>query len=191
MTLDFLLESGETVTLQRDVPAKGRVTVALEAQDDPRLHAGAVSTVVTSDRPIVSERSTYWSGDASPWGEGHNSFGVTQAATSWGLAEGRVGGTHQFATFILLANPSTTTAADVSVTYLRENGVPVVKTYQVPAASRFTIDASTVPELQNQLFGAKIEVTNGVAIAVERSMYWNANGVFWAGGSHAPAQRLP
>jgi autotransporter-associated beta strand protein len=191
VTLDFLLESGETVTLQRDVPAKGRVTVALEAQDDPRLQAGAVSTVVTSDLPIVSERSTYWSGDASPWGEGHNSFGVTQAATSWGLAEGRVGGTHQFATFILLANPSTTTAADVSVTYLRENGVPVVKTYQVPAASRFTIDASTVPELQNQLFGAKIDVTNGVAIAVERSMYWNANGVFWAGGSHAPAQRLP
>jgi autotransporter-associated beta strand protein len=190
VTLDFLLESGETVTLQRDVPAKGRVTVALEAQDDPRLHAGAISTVVTSDRPIVSERSTYWSGDASPWGEGHNSFGVTQAATSWGLAEGRVGGTHQFATFILLANPSTT-AADVSVTYLRENGTAVMKTYQVPAASRFTIDASTVPELQNQSFGAKIEVTNGVAIAVERSMYWNANGVFWAGGSHAPAQRLP
>jgi hypothetical protein len=61
----------------------------------------------------------------------------------------------------------------------------------VAAASRFTIGASTVPELLDRSFGAKIEVTNGVAIAVERSMYWNANGVFWAGGSHAPAQRLP
>jgi hypothetical protein len=191
VTLDFLLESGETVTLQRVVPGKGRVTVEIEAQDDARLRAGAVSTVVTSDRPIVSERSTYWSADASPWGEGHNSFGVTQTATSWGLAEGRVGGTHQFATYILLANPSTTMAADVSVTYLRESGVPVVRTYQVPAASRFTIDAGTVAELQNAAFGAKIEVSNNVAIAVERSMYWNANGVFWAGGSHAPAQRLP
>jgi autotransporter-associated beta strand protein len=191
VTLDFLLESGETVRVERDVPAKGRVTVEIEAQDDPRLRAGAVSTVITSDRPIVSERSTYWSGDATPWGEGHNSFGVAQTATSWGLAEGRVGGTHQFATYILLANPSTTTAANVSVTYLRESGLPVVKTYQVAAASRFTIDAGTVSELQNQSFGAKIDVTNGVAIAVERSMYWNANGVFWAGGSHAPAQRLP
>jgi hypothetical protein len=191
VTLDFLLESGETVTIHRDVPAKGRVTVAIEAEDDPRLHAGAVSTVVTSDRPIVSERSTYWSGDASPWGEGHNSFGVTQTATSWGLAEGRVGGTHQFATFILLANPSTTTVADVSVTYLRESGEPVVKTYQVQPASRYTIDASTVTELLNQSFGAKIEVTNTIPIVVERSMYWNANGVFWAGGSHAPAQKLP
>jgi hypothetical protein len=61
----------------------------------------------------------------------------------------------------------------------------------VPAASRFTIDVSTVTQMQNESFGAKIEVTNAVAIAVERSMYWNANGVFWAGGSHAPAQRLP
>jgi autotransporter-associated beta strand protein len=191
VTLDFLLENGQTVTVHRDVPAKGRVTVAIEAENDPRLQAGAVSTVVTSDRPIVSERSTYWSGDASPWGEGHNSFGVTQTGTSWGLAEGRVGGTHQFATFILLANPSLTTAAEVSVTYLRENGAPVVRTYQVQPASRFTIDAGTVPELSNQSFGAKIEVTNAVAIAVERSMYWNANGVFWAGGSHAPAQKLP
>jgi len=66
-----------------------------------------------------------------------------------------------------------------------------VKTYPVPPASRYTIDAATVPELQDQSFGAKIEVMNGVAIVVERSMYWNANGVFWAGGSHAPAQRLP
>jgi autotransporter-associated beta strand protein len=192
VTLEFLLEGGETVSVQRTVPGKGRVTVPIEAENDPRLQSGAVSTVVTSDLPIVSERSTYWSADVSPWGEGHNSFGLTQTATSWGLAEGRVGGDHQFATFILLANPSTTMAADVSVTYLRENGAPVVKTYQVPAASRFTIGVnSQVPELQNESFGAKVEVTNGVAIAVERSMYWNANGVFWAGGSHAPAQRLP
>jgi hypothetical protein len=191
VTLEFLLESGETVTVQRDVPAKGRVTVALESIDDPRMQNGAVSTVVTSDRPIVSERSTYWAGDAQPWGEGHNSFGLTQTDTSWGLAEGRVGGTHQFATYILLANPSTTEVADVHVTYLRESGTPVVRTYQVQPASRFTIDTGTVPELQNGSFGAKIFVTNGVPIAVERSMYWNANGVFWAGGSHAPAQRLP
>jgi autotransporter-associated beta strand protein len=191
VTLDFLLESGETVSVQRDVPAKGRITVPLESVDDPRMQNGAVSTVVTSDRPIVSERSTYWAGDAQPWGEGHNSFGLTQTATSWGLAEGRVGGTHQFATYILLANPSLTETADVLVTYLRETGTPVSKTYQVQPGSRYTIDTGTVPELQNGSFGSKIFVTNGVAIAVERSMYWNANGVFWAGGSHAPAQRLP
>ena len=44
-----------------------------------------------------------------------------------------------------------------------------------------------VPELQNESFGARIEVTNNVPIAVERSMYWNAEGRFWAGGSNALA----
>jgi hypothetical protein len=30
-----------------------------------------------------------------------------------------------------------------------------------------------------------------VPIAVERSLYWDANGVFWAGGSNALATPLP
>jgi hypothetical protein len=34
-------------------------------------------------------------------------------------------------------------------------------------------------------------VTNGVTIAVERSMYWDADGVFWSGGSNAPGTKLP
>ena len=129
VTLDFLLESGETVTVQRDVPAKGRVTVPIEAEDDPRLQAGAVSTVVTSDRPIVSERSTYWSGDAHAVGRRSQQLRLTQTATSWGLAEGRVGGTHQFATFILLANPSATHGGgrqrDVSARERRARGEDV------------------------------------------------------------------
>jgi hypothetical protein len=49
-----------------------------------------------------------------------------------------------------------------------------------------------VPELRTESFGARIEVTNGVPIAVERSLYWDANGVvFWAGGTNALATPLP
>jgi hypothetical protein len=40
-------------------------------------------------------------------------------------------------------------------------------------------------------FGARIEVTNNVPIAVERSLYWNANGIFWAGGTNALGTPLP
>ena len=50
---------------------------------------------------------------------------------------------------------------------------------------------SSVPELRDSAFGARIEVTNAVPIAVERSLYWNANGVFWAGGSNALGTPLP
>jgi hypothetical protein len=80
----------------------------------------------------------------------------------------------------------------VTITFLRENGAPaIVKTYIVPATSRFNVDLATVQELENESFGARIEVTNGINIAVERSLYWNANGIFWSGGTNALATPLP
>ena len=47
------------------------------------------------------------------------------------------------------------------------------------------------PELQNESFGARVTVTNDVPIAVERSMYWNVNGVFWQGGTNAVGSVIP
>ena len=48
----------------------------------------------------------YWAGPAvSLDAKAHNSFGVVEAGTHWGLAEGRVGGPLNFHTYILLANP--------------------------------------------------------------------------------------
>ena len=68
---------------------------------------------------------------------------VTATSTKWGLAEGRVGTDKAFATYILLANPSTTTAAQVRVTYLRANGSTIVRTYTVNPTSRFNIDVNS------------------------------------------------
>ncbi len=48
-----------------------------------------------------------------------------------------------------------------------------------------------VPEMHDESFGTLIEVTNGVPIAAERSMYWDAQGVFWSGGTNATGMRLP
>ena len=110
--------------------------------------------------------------------------------TKWLLAEGRSGGDRGFQTYILLANPAAS-AANVTVTYLRTNDTPVVRTYVVPAASRFNVNAGEVPELADQSFGALVEVTNGVGIVVERSMYWNAGGAVWAGGTNTAATRIP
>jgi autotransporter-associated beta strand protein len=187
----FLLDTGEVITKSKTLDAKQRVTIN-PAGEDPRLENASVSTVVESDVPIVSERSMYWEGDVKgALGEGHNSSGIAEAGSRWGLAEGRVGGPREFVTYILLANP-TATKADVRITYLRENGLPIVKEYEVAATSRFNVDVKTaVPELQNSSFGAIIEVLNDVPIAVERSLYWNALDSFWAGGTNALATRLP
>ena len=189
VTLRYLLDTGETVTVPKTIAARARLTTNIEAEADVRLHNAAVSTVVRSDVPIIAERSMYWPGAAQPWGEAHNSFGVMRADTIWGLAEGRVGGPLNFRTFILLANPQST-AAQVTVTFLRETGAPIVQTYTVPPTSRFNVDMSGVPGLQDESFGAAITVTNSVPIIVERSMYWDQDGIPLSGGTNATAISL-
>lgn len=188
VTFTWLLPSGETVTRTQRMTPHSRLTLNVEAQD-PRLRDTAVSTTVTANVPVISERSMYWSG---VWEETHNSFGVTQTGTRWGLAEGRTGGEHAINTFILLAN-GTNQRAQVRVTFLRNGrGEPIVKTYDVPATSRFNVWVNTeVPELVNTDFAAVVESTNGVPIAVERAMYWDSQGRSWAGGSNATGVLLP
>jgi autotransporter-associated beta strand protein len=188
--LQYLLDTGETVHVAKSVPSHTRLTVNIEAEDDVRLKNAAVSTVIRSDVPIIAERSMYWPGAAVPWGEGHNSFGVVDASTHWGLAEGRTGGPLKYHTYILLANPQSTDA-NVTVTYLREGGTPVTQTYTVAKTSRFNIDTNAIDGLQEASFGALIEVTNNVPIVVERSMYWDSNGFQFSGGTNATGILLP
>jgi hypothetical protein len=191
ITYKFLLPDGQTVQTMRTIPAKQRLTLNPVDVGDARLVNAAFSTIVTSDVPVISERAMYWPGGDTPFGEGHASSGLTTTSLDWLLAEGRVGGPSAYATYILLANPQDT-AAEVTVTFLREAGEPIVKTYTVNPNSRFNIDVGgMVPELQNESFGARIEVTNNRPIAVERSVYWNAEGRFWAGGSNAPGTIIP
>jgi uncharacterized repeat protein (TIGR01451 family) len=193
VVMEYILSNGTVITVPKIIPAGSRLTVSIDNEADERLHAAEVSTRITADVPIVTERSMYWDTkpDVFPWSEGHNSFGVDQTAPRWALAEGRVGGPHDVHTYILLSNPWTV-AAEVTVTYLREDGAPIVKTYTVPSTTRYTIDVNgMVPELQNEAFGAAIAVTNGLTISVERSLYWDANAVFWAAGTNAAGTKLP
>jgi autotransporter-associated beta strand protein len=189
--LRFLLPEGDPIEITRTIEPMQRLTVNPAAEGIPALENTAFSTVVDSSIPIVSERVMYWPGDDTPLGEGHASSGLTSTALDWGLAEGRVGGANAYATYIELANPGATDA-EIRVTFLRESGEPVVKTYILLPNSRFNIDVGgMVPELQNESFGARVEVINNVPIAVERSMYWNVEGRFWAGGTNAVGSILP
>lgn len=190
VTLQFLLSTGENVTSVKTVPPLSRLTINVE-QEDARLRNAAFATVVTADVGIVAERSMYWTGELGRWVESHNSAGITDPGLHWGLAEGRVGGALNFRTYILLANPQTT-AAEVTLTFLRESGAPIVRTYTVPQTSRFNVDVNAeVSELPDQSFGVDVKVTNGIPIVVERSMYWDSAGASFKGGANAGASRLP
>jgi hypothetical protein len=191
VTLTYLLDTGQTVTRTRTMAPHSRLTVFV-ADEDPLLARANVSTRVRSDVPVIAERAMYWPAPFATWAEAHNSFGVTETALKWGLAEGRVGGPLVFETYILLANPGAA-AAQVRLTFLRTNGTTVVKDYTVAPTSRFNVPVNVfVPELQDESFSAVIEVLNGVPIAVERAMYSNDTaGTRWAAGTNATAVRLP
>ena len=191
VVMTFLTDQGQSIVRNYTVAANARLTVNMEDQS-PLLANAAASTAIRASQPIIVERAMYWPGNGLQWSEAHNSFGVTATGTKWGLAEGRAGTDKAFATYILLANPNLTTVAQVRVTYLRTAGAPIVRTYTVNPTSRFNIDVnSRVPELANESFGALIEVTNGVGIVVERSLYNDALGQVWAAGTNALGTRLP
>ncbi len=193
-TLTYLPLGGSPITATKAVPAHARVTVNLEGES-PALSNAAVSTQVVSTQPLLVERSQYWPDPAPNWYEAHNSFGVTSLGTKWGLSEGRVGnvdGDTNAQTYILLANPGTT-AAHVTIKFLRDDpATNVTHTFTVDPTTRFNVPVgpgTSVPELTNEHFGAL--VTSDQPIAVERALYWDANGQVWAAGTNATATPLP
>jgi hypothetical protein len=109
VNLTYLLENGQTITQAIVVPPLARHPINVELVD-PLLANAAVSTTVISNLGIVVERAMYWPDISQGWQEAHNSFGVTDTALRWAVADGRVGGPRGFATYVLLANPHATAA---------------------------------------------------------------------------------
>ena len=191
LTVTFLKDDGTTLVRNKQVPANGRFTLLRGRRGPvPGRHGGVDDGGVR--RPGGLGAGDVLAGDASTWFEAHNSFGVTTTATRWALAEGRVGQAQEFETYVLVANPSASSAT-VRATFLRANGQPpVVKTWDVLPTSRFNIWVNAmVPELQNEDFGVVVDVLNGVNVAVERALYWKSGGVDFAGGTNATAVRVP
>jgi hypothetical protein len=192
VTATYLLPSGQTITKAYQVAGNSRFNIWVD-YEDAALADTAVSTTLTSTVPVIVERSMWWPHGLASWQEAHNSPGTTATATRWGLAEGEVGGTRGYETYILLANTSPT-AGDVRVTLLFENGLTTQRTFTVGATSRFNVAVGAeFPAAAGQRFGAVIESLGPtpIQLIVERAMYSNAGGVVWAAGTNALGTRLP
>ena len=171
------LEKGYTV------PAASRFNIWVDYEQFPEgsgnraLVASDVSAQITSDLPVIVERSMYLSLPARAFRAGTNSAGVTAPATSWFLAEGATGSF--FDLFVLIANPNPV-GARVRGTYLLPGGETLTKDYMVAANSRFNIwvDLEEFPEgsgnraLANTAVSTTMTSLDGVPIIVERSMWW-------------------
>ena len=182
-TVRYLTPSGTVITRSYTLAPTSRNTVFVN--QIAGLGYTDVSASITSTLPIVAERSMYWPGTAwADWNEGHNSLGLSKIGTRWGLAEGETGGVHNAISYILLANPGSQDAS-VTITILRDNGLPpIIVSRTVKANSRLTMNSLEVPLASGETFGALVESTNGVPIAVERSVYWDGAGKSWIAGTN-------
>jgi hypothetical protein len=149
------------------VGAHSRRTIWVDAEG-AELQATDVSAAITSDRPIVVERSMYYSTPNQPFAAGHAGAGVTTPATQWFLAEGATG---YFDGYLLLANPQSSTST-VTVSYLPESGGgAIVRSYEVAGRSRRTVNLNAEgPAITGQPVSMAINSTS--PIVVERAMWW-------------------
>jgi len=187
--MTYLLPSGATIVRAVTIPARSRITINVETVD-PALANADVSTTIVSDVGIVAERAMYWPNIALGWREAHNSFGVTESALRWGLADGRIGGPRSYQTFVLLANPNPH-PAEVDVRFLK-TATSAERSYVLAPFSRRSVFVnSEVPELGDGQFSVDVQVRNFQPIAVEKALYWNSGTEVFAGGTNVTATRLP
>ncbi|AMY08693.1 hypothetical protein LuPra_01897 [Luteitalea pratensis] len=183
----YLRPTGAPLEKMYTLLPTSRSNIWVNVEDFPglgkALAASDVSGVieVTNDQPIIVERAMYLDVTGETFGAGHESAGITAAATEWFLAEGATG--PFFDLFALVANPGTTDA-QVEATYLLPEGTVLVLPYTVAANSRFNIWVDLAhPALANTAVSTIIRSVNGVPIIVERAMWWPEGGWYEAHNS--------
>ena len=188
VTITYLLPApqGPVSRTYRVAPLTRR-TIWVDAEGPP-LDSTDVSARIDSTRPIVAERSLYFSRPGLPFAAGHDGAGVTAPATAWMFAEGSTG---FFDTYVLVANPGTTPAT-VDVSYFVEGAAaPIVKTHTVAPTSRLTINVNAEggPLAASSM---AMSLTSSVPVVAERSMWWpsgNWNEAHLVAGATAAAPR--
>jgi hypothetical protein len=106
-------------------------------------------------------------------GDGSFVYGLAAMPLVYQFAEGSTG--TFFDTDLLLANP-TETPVPATITYFTEAGRVVTQTVQLAGLSRTTVSADANAQLGATAFSTTVDSPLGVAIAVERTMRWDATG---------------
>ena len=119
----------------------------------------------------------------------------TVGATTWYFAEGYTA--TGFDEYLTIQNPNAT-AAQIAITYFLNGAPTVTKNINVPANSRYTVAVHEPAEGVGRNGGAgwqvsaKLVVTNGIGVVVERPMYFTYLGAITGGhnvlGATAPRQ---
>ncbi len=156
VTLTFLTGKGQRQELSLVMPPTSRRSIYLNQV----IPDADVSTMITSDQPIVAERSMYFRHAGGTGGLASN-----RLAKVWYLAEGMVG--QGLDDWLLAMNPNPT-VANLKVTYMREDGSTQIGYYSIQPWSRFSLYLNK--KVPAGRLGAKVE--SDQPIEVERSTYF-------------------
>jgi hypothetical protein len=129
-----------------------------------------VSARVTSDVPVIGERSMYFNFQGK-WKGGTDSAGATEPSKTWYLAEGYTA--PNFDEYVLVQNPQTT-AVNVKLSFMREGQAPCYASFTLQPESRFTLNVKDVPGCQSTAVSTRVDAS--APVISERSMYFNYNG---------------
>ncbi len=170
VTLMYNTASGPVSDAPFTVAAKSRKTIRLND-----LHSGMdLSTHVHADKPIIAERSMYWSPSSGAGEAMHDSIGMSEGHRTFYLPDGetRVDASNGNTETYTLVQNANTSAVQVRVSYLTPSGAGnVTWTETVPANSRKTFNMGD--RLSNTRAAVVVEcLTPGKKIMVERAMYF-------------------
>ncbi len=195
--VSYLLTSGSPLTKDYVIAANSRYTIFVDEEELPAgsgqkpLQNVVLSTELQTDpsTPIVVERAMWW--PSGNWYEAHDVAGSIETGTKWALAEGEQGGAFNTHTYVLIANLGDQNAT-VSVKAVMEDGTVLpLPSLTIPATSRSTVEIADAPPLfsgvNGRRFGVIVESlgTTPQPIVIERSMYSDYQGQFWAAGTAA------
>ena len=118
--------------------------------------------------------------------------GTTTTGTQWALAEGEQGAAFNTATYVLVANTSARAGTARATLYFEDGTAPVSIDVALAPSSRNNIDIGANFDVSGKRFSVVVESIGAtpVEIVVERAMYSDAGGQFWAAGSNAVATKL-
>jgi virginiamycin B lyase len=177
VTLTYMVQGGGNKQQTVTAAPTSRKTIRVNDSVD---FGSSVSTRVTSNIPVVSERPMYFN-YRGVWTGGHDVVGASAPDPAFYFAEGTC--RPNFDPYICIQNPGGTDAA-ISITYMKGDGTTDSQTTTVAADSRSTIrvrDRLGEGDDASHDFSAKVACTNGQKIIAERPMYFNYAGV-WTGG---------
>jgi hypothetical protein len=191
VTLTYLLADGTHFSKSYVVSAQSRRTILVD-DEDPRLKDAAVSVVAESTNavPIVVERAMWW--PEGNWYEGHLSLGATATARKWALAEGEIGGPQNAQDYVLIANTSNTAGTATVTVYVEGGGAAfATRVIELPANSRTNVPVASLLPANNGLRVAVTVESPDADLVVERSQYWDVNGITWAAGTASLGTPIP